>query len=586
MKSYVLGALFLLGTIVLGIHLQSTLEGTFYFLEQQQLFLFDSNYVCGILKDIGGTAIIISQLLVQFFRIPYMGAVLTAAICGFTAWLFWLTLRKIHLSPYLFPLSFIPMLLQCVYIVEETYHYDGLIAMFGWALVLYIYGLCAQQMEWKGRTIAGCILAVCLFFSMGSVAMLFALSVLLLDLLLMKERWYMSAFPLVLIIIIGALFVLAGKIGDYPYVFGMKNYVAYYFEPTAFHSLSWQSALIIMVLFFLSKYADFLKVYMKVLVTVVIVGLAGLFYVKAADAHQLKNLYGIRQLIHYIDTEQWDAIINYKELNLNDYMHLNALNLALSHKGQLLTDLFKYPQNGTQSLMTVYQSHIEEGWLLSQLYYHVGIMGLAYDLASATSVGITYGCPAMAKIMVKSHLIYGRYQAAEKYIHLLEKTWGYADWAKEQRRFLYNDNAVENDPELGLKRKSLSAQKDLFANGMGLTDNLVVILRANPQNKAAFDYLIASLLLAKDMASIKAFVEKYGGTEVMPTLPMILQQAIISYAEHDPAYCLTHGVSDQLWSAFQEFKRRVVSLRRSQQDLRTGLANYQQTFWYYLLLSK
>ena len=62
------------------------------------------------------------------------------------------------------------------------------------------------------------------------------------------------------------------------------------------------------------------------------------------------------QMFHYIDTEQWDAIISSTDLNYNNYLHLNCLNLALSHKGVMQTDLFKYPQSGIQSLVSKYQA--------------------------------------------------------------------------------------------------------------------------------------------------------------------------------------------------------------------------------------
>ena len=372
----------------------------------------------------------------------------------------------------------------------------------------------------------------------------------------------------------------------YSSVLWINDYWHYTAKLTSFHNLSWQSVWVVMLLFFFSQHINLAKNNIKVLVAVVLVGLLGGYYTNTAKANKIQDLYAIHELIHYIDTEQWDAILRSKDLNMNDYLHLNVLNLALSHKGLLQTDLFKYPQSGLQSLMSTYQSHIEESWLFSQIYYHVGVTALAYDLAFGTTVGFTYGCPAMTKLLVKCNLIYGTYPAAERFISILERTWEYKDWAQEQRRFLYNDDAVENDPELGTRRKSLTDKEDLFANLLALPENLTLILEANPDNKVAFDYMIASLLLWKDMPSIKAFVEHYEGTEVLPTLPPLLQQAVISYAEHDPAYCLEHGVSEQLLAAFQDFKRKVVSLRRARQDLKVGLANYRQTFWYYLLFSK
>ena len=46
------------------------------------------------------------------------------------------------------------------------------------------------------------------------------------------------------------------------------------------------------------------------------------------------------------------------------------------------------------------------------------------------------------------------------------------------------------------------------------------------------------------------------------------------------------GVTDKVLSEFSIFKQRVLGLRHARQNLATGIADYQPTFWYYLILSK
>ncbi|MDD2951852.1 MAG: DUF6057 family protein [Parabacteroides sp.] len=578
--------LFIIGTGILWWHLQTIQEPLFFYREQQQIFLFDSAYIGSLLKQIGGLATVISQFLIQFFKVPLIGSLTTALIGGVSSWFFWLTLRKIHPASYLFPLAFLPILFQYLYLMKDSYHYEGLIAMLFWALALRVYSYAAGKVNWIYRTLIGGLLGIGLFYTMGSVAILFVLSCLLFDVLQKNERWYASFIPLLLLLVVGSLCVLGGSKPDYDYVFWMKDYVAYFIELEPFYGFSWQVALLIMPLFFLSRYLDHTKTYLKTLITVVLLTSSGIYYTQTALQHRNKDFYTLMQMFHYIDTERWDAIISSDDLNYKNYLHLNCLNLALSHKGCLLNDLFKYPQSGMQSLVSTYQAHLEESFLFSQIYYHIGITSLAYNFAFGTSVGITYGSPVMTKLLIKSHLIYGQYPAAEKFISLLEKTWAYQEWASAQRKFLYNDQAVENDPDLGTKRESLSSDKDLFANIIGLFDNLMIILKENPRNKAAQDYAIGTLLLSKDLPAIKTFVERFSGTEVLPTLPKPLQQAVISYAEHDPGYCRKYGVNDNVLSEFSIFKQRVLGLRHARRDVAAGIADYQPTFWYYLILSK
>lgn len=585
-KKFLSPFLIILFTCAFWFHLQTTQAPIFFYREQQQIFLFDSTYVLDIIKEIGGLATLISQFLIQFFRISLVGSLVTAGIGGISSWLFWQTLRKIHPAPYLLPLAFLPVLFQYLYLLKESYHYEGLIAILFWSLALSVYSGGVRKAGWPYRTLIGGLLTIGLFYTMGSIAMLFALSCLVFDLSQKEERWYASLIPLLLLLIAGSLCVLGGGKPSYDHVFWMKDYVEYFVELKPLYGFSWQAALLVMVLFFLSRRSDNAKTYLKAFVTIALLALSGTYYTRTASQERNKDFYTLMQMFHYMDTGQWDAIITSDDLNYNNYLHLNCLNFALSQTGRSRTDLFRYPQRGVQSLLSRYQAHIEESLLFSQIYDHVGITSLAYNLAFGASVGFTHGNPTMTKILVKSHLIYGYYPAAEKFISVLEKTWSYKTWASSQRKFLYNDQAVENDPELGTKRRSLTDNKELFSNIIGLSDNLEIILEKNPRNQAAMDYMISALLLSKNLPAIKAFVERYGGTEALPDLPHLLQQAVISYAEHDPAYCRAHGVSDRLLSEFALFKQRVLGLRHSGQNVAAGLSDYRNSFWYYLMFIK
>ena len=60
--------LLLLCTSLLGLHLQTTQEATFFYREHQQIFLFDTEYVLNILKTIGGLLRFAPNLLCSFSR--------------------------------------------------------------------------------------------------------------------------------------------------------------------------------------------------------------------------------------------------------------------------------------------------------------------------------------------------------------------------------------------------------------------------------------------------------------------------------------------------------------------------------------
>ncbi|MBP3832696.1 MAG: hypothetical protein ILA03_01875, partial [Bacteroidaceae bacterium] len=56
------------------IFLHSTQEPLFMYREQQQIFLWDADYLAGLLRQTGGFSTLASQFLVQFFHLPWAGA--------------------------------------------------------------------------------------------------------------------------------------------------------------------------------------------------------------------------------------------------------------------------------------------------------------------------------------------------------------------------------------------------------------------------------------------------------------------------------------------------------------------------------
>lgn len=292
--------------------------------------------------------------------------------------------------------------------------------------------------------------------------------------------------------------------------------------------------------------------------------------------------YTLLRQMHYADTEEWDKLAKVNGINVANDIQMNYLNLALSHQGRLLEDLFAYPQKDIGSLITKETNYTDMCVLLSRIYYQIGAIGAAQNQAFSSTVGITYGNPSMSKLLVKTYLINGYYALAEKQISLLERTWYYAGWASEQRRFLYNDAEVEADPELGKKRLCL-ASDDRFTMLYGPIADLVNILTRNLDNKEAAEYLACFFLFTKDMNSTNAFLNQFGGKGCLSELPLRLQEAMVLIHQTDYDYCRTHGVSEETLQAFDNFKRTLATLRSQGKDLRALAPQYGKTFWYHYI---
>ena len=184
---------------------------------------------------------------------------------------------------------------------------------------------------------------------------------------------------------------------------------------------------------------------------------------------------------------------------------------------------------------------------------------------------------------MKERLIYGDYKVAEKYISRLERTYAYREWAVGMRRFLYNDKAVESDPELGQKRRSLPAPQPSFVVLDGIKADLVKVIETGTDETHALEYAMAMMMLDKDMEGIRYLADRYLPYQEGQSVPPLMQQAVTVLAEHDEDYCRSHGVDDETVSRFMAFRQTVLNARRNNQNLQAALASYRGTYWYYYM---
>ncbi len=309
----------------------------------------------------------------------------------------------------------------------------------------------------------------------------------------------------------------------------------------------------------------------------------GLFIHVQSEKRMNRDFRTLAEMMGCINREDWAGITGNRNLSYQNYLHLNCLNLALSHQGRMMTDLFKYPQKGAQSLMVGYQAYKDLNVLFSHIYYHTGIISEALCLSFGTMIATAYGNPSLLKMLVKERLIYGDYQVAEKYISRLERTCAYREWATGMRKFLNNDAAIANDPELGQKRRSLPAPQPAFVVLDGIMADLVKVIESGTDEKYAMEYAMAMMMLDRNLEGIRYLADRYLPYQDGQPVPELMQQALTVLAEHDEEYCRSHGVNDETIGRFMSFKQTVLNARRNNANLQAALTSYKGTYWYYYM---
>ena len=531
-KYYLIPLGIILFTTLLWIYLQHTQLFIFHYREQHQLFLLDGDYLMPMLTSVGGISQICAMFLAQFFSDWEWGALITAC-CGSAIGIFlWLGAKRLLNVPlYCMPLCYVPPLLQIGALADTYYSYASLTAM---------------------------LLASILFFIIS---------------LFKRKMARMVAFT---IAVMGIIFIVYQPDGYYEPLLKTPTYCKW----------PWLSLFVIPITW-LTRFMPNMGSVIKTMLGGVLALVIGCTFHALNTQRIDPDNYKFMELNSYVINNEWDKVIDAcNHTPLNNTLFLNYLNLALSHKGILLQQLFHYPQRDASSLLCEYQKIPDVIQLQSFIYYQMGNVAAAQNMAFSTSVCNRKGNPSALQMLVKTNLVYGANEVAEKYLAQLEKTWKYKKWAGHYRSMLYDSSLIEQDEELNNLRKSLTPE-DYFSIAFGAATDLDYILEANNTNKSAADYLVSILLLSKDNLSIKYFVDKYIGTPVLENVPELLQEAIYSIAEQEPDYLRSHGVSENIFKKYDDFYNKYMQSRNARRNPAADLKReFGQTYWYYLMFNK
>ena len=552
----------------------------FFFVEQHQLFQNTWPYISDNLFQPGGLAFVLSGFLVQFFLLPYMGALITALLLTLVSLFTCLILRRIAPRIDWFVISLSPAIALLFIQYDFNYLLSGTVAFL--LMLMVLWGV-LHLSDFKIRLMAHAVAVLVLFYLAGPVSLLYASAVTVYELFGKSPGRY-----LVLLVLLEALAIGFGSVWfqvypKYEFAFLPDAYYHSKMAPRFEIYYSWIGivALFAFALLVRNRETKGKKRYISSgIQAVLIVALC----VWGIPKYKNEKSYMVKELDYYCRTSQWDKILERCNGPLTNYLYMCYVNIALCEKGELAEKAFSFDQRGLRGIIVEWNRTIAVSVLLSDIYFSVNHLAPAQEMAFEAYVGsISNGQPRMLKRLVQTNLIYGAYPVAEKYINILENTYCYKDWAKEQRKFLYNDKAVEDDPLLGVKRKSLASVNTLSKLN-GLDFDLMHIAEQNPAYNSTIEYIGVTYLLAKDMPRFKSLVETYYGTDVLPVLPKSFQEALITLTEAEPEQWANYRIPEELTERFKSYKKQVLANKNNPSALPSLLRNaFGDTYWYYFM---
>jgi len=566
---------------VLFFYLQRQLFFHFYYIEQEQLFLWNNAYLAEVIMEPAGLARLLTEFCVQYFIQPYYGALIMSALFTIIGMLTAGIIKRIARNANLFIFSLLPIVLLLFVHFDTNYFYRGTMAYL--LMLLVLYGYCWIT-NLSLRIFYVTVMGALLLWGAGGVAFLFVVCVFLWELINRFTRAYVFLLPLLVVTGLALWSVYASIIGEYRYIFLPDGYFTYRLRPGVSIYLAWIYLPLLLIVCRLMRNRQIIKRGRKLIELSFQLLLIVVIFWFGMDKFANRNSDFYKELDYYMRNGQWDTIIERCSGEMKNYLYKCCLNVALAEKGELADRMFTFDQQGLQSIIVPWNRVPHISVLLSDIYFSMGHMAMAQRMAfeSYESISIAGG-PRMLKRLIQTNLIYGAFPVAEKYLDLLDQTIYYKDWVREHRRFLWNDEAIENDSLLGIKRKCIP-QINMLSELQGLYIDLEIIAQQNPEHKASIHYAGAFYLLSKELIMLEELISKNYRTAVLPTLPESFQEAIVILSEQDPSYLERYDISEPVINRYNEFRRQFLSNRNNSAMLPGLMKNsFGNTYWYYYM---
>lgn len=496
--------------------------------EQYQLFLTTGDYLAASLSTPGGLSEYISEFVIQFGYVEWLGALMVGALYGGISYM----LARIFTNPLL---SLAPCALLLWHYGDENVLFTYIISI-GISLAFFLL-----MRRW--RIVYDAIAIPLLYWCAGPCVWLYVmLRFIFAD--DKRRQWAMSALSVIYVIGIHLLAAYT-VLSQFPMQRVMSG-VNYFREPFSTPALQYFIPAAIASLGAISIYLA--RVNRKVALSLSGVLAAALFYFADTQGYD-KDKYELMRQDYLVRNERWQEVIDRAErYQAPANFSSECVNLSLAMTGQLADRMFTFYQSGGDALVMPMVRDLTSNMPSMEAFYRLGMINESMRYACDMQESILNGKKSgrLCKRIAECCIIKGDYLVARKYISLLKHTVFYREWAEEAETYLGDEERINAHPQWGRLRTLRFSSDFLF-----YYDDLHLVLghlfKSNTSNKMALEYLLGQLLLIGDADTFMQCLEwaqQYGGYASMP----------VGYA--DACRCIQSG-GETVASSYGEYVRRI-----------------------------
>ena len=465
--------------------------------EQNQLFLLTSDYFRNDLSIAGGLADYISEFIVQFYYVPWLGAMLLALVFVILQQLTWKLMK--HYDGSYFPLSFLPALFM-------LWHMGDINTLLSLpvATILAIFTAWIAKGLHRGFDL---VIIPILYWLAGPTVWIYVL-------LRCLENGLKSFWGIAYLVGIQGLSYYT-VLEQWPREMVLTG-LNYYRIPMQTPMLQIVAPLSIVAVVSISRWMK-PKMILNVISNVIIIATASMSVIDGFD----NDMYELMKQDELVRKERWTDIIKRAEKKqVQNAFSSQCVNLALAMTGQLPDRMFQFYQSGTDALLMPMVRDNTSNLPTAEAFFHLGMVNesLRYMFDIQQSILNFKKSGRYTKRIAECYLINGNYAVASKHLAVLGQSLFYRSWAKEAATYLNRDDKMNTHPKWG-KLRQLRYKEQFLYNYNEKDKMLGLLFTNNQQNRMALFYFMGQMLLDGNVQGFTQYmqwVQQYGGFTQMP----------------------------------------------------------------------
>lgn len=201
---------------------------------------------------------------------------------------------------------------------------------------------------------------------------------------------------------------------------------------------------------------------------------------------------------------RWNDIISLTDAREpSSILALEYRNLALAMRGKLLDNIPYWQGMGPECLLPKPLSSLQGNFLESEVFYHSGLISYSRRFAWEGAMAAPDFRPSarLTKRLAECDIINGYYESARNFLEPLTHTMRYRKWALATIKKTERPELIASDPEFG-RLRSIAPREDMLFDDVHIEEAFYSLAYENSTNYIAVQYMFATLLFKKDVATV------------------------------------------------------------------------------------